>query len=197
MEQRITTHNVTVMRCRYDHKCSSARRSIFLLAFPFLYRLLRPFNLVPRIASITISAGVELIFNCVWLLLGASLITTWAVGASRSGGRGHDHVLPSRQHQFTALLLLVILLFPVISLTDDLARCTAPREAERALRLHDLFDGPQPTPALLPSTLAWMDTVARMLRAESQHPEDHEAHVTTWLEGLPRSVDSRPPPLAL
>ena len=69
-------------------------------------------------------------------------------------------LLPSRRLQFTAILLLVILLFPVISVTDDIAMCTAPRDAERALRLHDPFDSSQPTPALLPSTMAWMDTIS-------------------------------------
>jgi hypothetical protein len=140
---------------------------------------------------------VEILLNCVWLVLGLSLISAWSMHAW--GGRACDpeRVLPPRQLQFTALLLLVILLFPVISLTDDIAVCTAPRDAERALRLHDPFDGSQPATALLPSTMAWMDVLSLTLRSGSGRPVEQAAELTIPLAGTRRPVDTRPPPASL
>ena len=91
-------------------------------------------------------------------------------------------------------VLLVILLVPVISLTDDIARCTAPRDAERALRLHDLLDGTQPTAALLPSAMAWMDALSVVLRSGPSRPVEQDAKLTALLQGTRLPIDSRPPP---
>jgi hypothetical protein len=99
--------------------------------------------------------------------------------------------------QFTAILLLVILLFPVISLTDDIAMCTAPRDAERALRLHDPFDGALPAQAFPLSTMAWMDAVADMFRKGPSRPVEQEAHVILQLVGTRLPINSRPPPVAI
>lgn len=132
-----------------------------------------------------------------WLVLGLSLISAWSVHAWRERGYDPDCALPSRRLQFTALLLLVILLFPVISVTDDIAMCTAPRDAERALRLHDPFDGAQPAPALLPSTMAWMDVVSRMLQTGPSRPVEEDAELTILLAGTLPPVESRPPPVSL
>ncbi len=140
---------------------------------------------------------MEILLNCVWLLLGLSLISAWSAHAWRSRSCRPDTLLPSRGLQFTALLLLVILLFPVISLTDDIAMCTAPRDAERALRLHDPLDGLQPAQALLPSTMAWMDLLAVMLHMGPSRPVEQEAKLVTQLAGTRVPVESRPPPASL
>lgn len=140
---------------------------------------------------------MEILLNCVWLILGLSLIAAWSGHAWRTRAGDPDELLPSRRSQFIALLMLVILLFPVISLSDDIAMCTAPRDAERALRLHDPFDGPQPAQALLPSIMAWMDVVADMLRSGPSRPVEQEANVIVQLIGTRLPIDSRPPPVVL
>jgi hypothetical protein len=140
---------------------------------------------------------VEILLNCVWLVLGLSLLAAWSSHAWRTRPCQTDKLLPSRRSQFTALLLLVILLFPVISLTDDIARCTAPCDAERALRLHDPFDGAQPTAALLPSTMAWMDVLSLMLQSRPDRPVEQDAKLTVLLAGTRLPLDSRPPPASL
>ena len=140
---------------------------------------------------------MEILLNCLWLVLGLSLVAAWSAHAWRTRACRPDGLLPSRQLQFTALLMLVILLFPVISLTDDIAMCTAPRDAERALRLHDPFDGPQPAPAVLPSTMAWMDVVSRMLRTGPSRPVEQDAKLTILLAAMRLPVESRPPPVSL
>ena len=132
-----------------------------------------------------------------WLVLGLSLISAWSGHVWRTRTAGAEKLLPSRRLQFTAILLLVILLFPVISVTDDIAMCTAPRDAERALRLHDPFDSSQPTPALLPSTMAWMDTISLMLRTGPGRPVEQDTTLTILLAGTVFPVDSRPPPATL
>jgi hypothetical protein len=137
---------------------------------------------------------VEILLNCVWLVLGLSLISAWSVHAWRARAYDPERALPSRQLQFTALLLLVILLFPVISLTDDIAMGAAPGDAERALRLHDPFDGSQPSTALLPSTMAWMDVLSLMLRSGSGRTVEQDAKLTIPLAGSRLPLDSRPPP---
>jgi hypothetical protein len=142
-------------------------------------------------------AAVEILLNCVWLLLGLSLITAWSVHAWHSRGCKANELLPSRQLQFTAVLMLVVLLLPVISLSDDIAMCTAPRDAEGALRLHDPFDGPQPAAALLPSTMAWMDAVAILLHTGPSRPVEQDAKLTIHLAETRQPIDSRPPPVAL
>jgi hypothetical protein len=143
------------------------------------------------------TSGVEILLNCVWLVLGLSLMSAWSAHIWRKRACESDGLLPSRRLQFTALLLLVILLFPVISLTDDIAMCTAPRDAERALRLHDPFDGTQPTAALLPSTMAWMDVMSLMLRTGPDRPVEQDAELTLLVQGTRLPVDSRPPPASL
>jgi hypothetical protein len=141
--------------------------------------------------------GVEILLNCVWAVLGLSLISAWSAHAWRTRASKPDGPLPSRSLQFTAILLLIILLFPVISLTDDIAMCTAPRDAERALRLHDPFDGALPIQALPLSTMAWMDAVADMFRKGPSRPVEQEAHVILQLAGPHTPIESRPPPVAI
>jgi hypothetical protein len=133
----------------------------------------------------------------VWLALGLSLISAWSAHRWRTCASTPDGLLPSRRLQFTALLLLVILLFPVISLTDDIAMCTAPRDAECALRLHDPFDGGQAAPTLPVSAMAWVDAVANLLYTGPSHPVQQDANLTMQLAGTRLSIDSRPPPAAL
>jgi hypothetical protein len=140
---------------------------------------------------------VEILLNCVWLVLGLSLISAWSAHLWRTRTCKPNKLLPSLGPQFTAILLLVVLLFPVISLTDDIAMCTAPRDAERALRLHDPFDGAQPAQALPISTMAWVDAVADMFRMGPGRPVGQEANVIQQLAGTRSPIDSRPPPVAI
>jgi hypothetical protein len=143
------------------------------------------------------SREVETFLNCLWLTIGLSLISAWLVHAWNARSSKRDGLLPSNPLQFTALLLLIVLLFPVISLTDDIAVCTAPRDAEWVLRLHDPFGGSQPAQIPPPSAIAWMDLLAVMLRAGPSRPVDQGVMLATKLAGTQQPIDSRPPPAAL
>ena len=140
---------------------------------------------------------MESLLNCVWLSLGLLLIAIWSAHAFAKRSRSHRELLPARCVQFAALLVLVILLFPVISLTDDITRCTAPQETERALRLHDPLDGSAPASALLPAATAWTNVIAAAFREAPHQSVEQTAELTTLLEATRLPVDSRPPPAAL
>jgi hypothetical protein len=72
---------------------------------------------------------VELFLNIVWLSVSISLV----IFCSHSIRRGHTKLSWSAA---VALCLLLVLLFPVISMTDDLQALTAPAEVEHAMRRH-------------------------------------------------------------
>ncbi|HZD49352.1 MAG TPA: hypothetical protein VE178_11465 [Silvibacterium sp.] len=77
-------------------------------------------------------------FNLLWLALSASLFGLWLLG--RSGGSSESLDVSIRR-QVTALAVLIAVLFPVVSLTDDLLAWTTPMEVEHLVR-RDLQDHP-------------------------------------------------------
>jgi hypothetical protein len=140
---------------------------------------------------------VEIVLNCLWLLLGLSLIAGWSAHACRSNTCANETLRLSRGLQFTALLLLIVLLLPVISVSDDIAMCTAPGDAERALRLHDPLHGSPLSAALEPAAVAWMDMLSQALRGRQSRPVELDAKLTVPLAGSRLPIDSRPPPATL
>jgi hypothetical protein len=79
---------------------------------------------------------VELLFNLLWVGLSIGLIWLWLLSRRRSQD---DTLGPGSHMQIAALAILIIILFPVVSLTDDLLACTTPAEVEHLVR-RDLFD---------------------------------------------------------
>lgn len=139
---------------------------------------------------------MENLLNCAWLLLVLALFAGWVYGMLSPRSRKQDPGRPSWQLQLTALLVLTVLLFPVISITDDLAACTAPQEAERALRLHDPTQDVLLHQVFLPSALAWPERIAATLQTGASQPVEHEASLSRLLDGTRHALDSRPPPHA-
>ena len=84
---------------------------------------------------------MELSLNLVWVLLAGLLFGLWRRSASRSGA--------GRPMQLMALAMLVLILFPVISVTDDLQAAQNPAETDCCQRR--MHGGSQPhgiTPAV-------------------------------------------------
>jgi hypothetical protein len=79
---------------------------------------------------------LELLFNLLWITLSVALFGMWLRGQLQWAD---GSLRPSAQMQIAALAVLIIVLLPVVSLTDDLQACTAPAEAEHLVRrdLHD------------------------------------------------------------
>ena len=69
---------------------------------------------------------MELFLNLAWVLLAGLLFALWRRNAPRTGA--------GRPIQLVALAMLVLILFPVISVTDDLLAAQNPAEADCCLR---------------------------------------------------------------
>jgi hypothetical protein len=69
---------------------------------------------------------VETVLNLLWLTLALAALAHWLVKAQG------DSPEQSKALRLTALVMLLVLLFPVISLTDDLQSAATFAEGERA-----------------------------------------------------------------
>ena len=74
---------------------------------------------------------VELLFNLLWVGISTGLLGLWLSGRRR---RTDDAPRHGARMQIAALAVLILILFPVVSLTDDLQACTAPAEVEHLVR---------------------------------------------------------------
>jgi hypothetical protein len=70
---------------------------------------------------------LELFFNLVWVALSVTLFGLWMRDLRN---QDDDHPRAQLLWQLTALAVLIVVLLPAVSLTDDLQACTAPAEAE-------------------------------------------------------------------
>ena len=90
---------------------------------------------------------MELTLNFGWVLLAILLFWQWL--------HSTPYARAGRRAQFVALTMLVLFLFPVISVTDDLQASHNPAEIERSLRRNDQYVSPHsllPTVAVPPAT---------------------------------------------
>jgi hypothetical protein len=74
---------------------------------------------------------VELFLNFVWLSISLALVATWVAAVRRGDTK-------QKWCSLVALMLLVLLLLPVISMTDDLVAFDSPLEVEHVVRRIDL-----------------------------------------------------------
>ena len=132
------------------------------------------------------SAKVEQFLNLVWLLLSAVLVCSWL----RREPRPRRSWVP-----VVALFLLVLLLLPSISMTDDLMAISAPAELEHFLRHHDLWaahpatSGPSGAWSLLALLLALLPQLVTTAWRRRVCREGHRV-----VAGLVRCCALRPPP---
>ena len=73
---------------------------------------------------------MELILNLAWAILAIAGLYAWVRLCPTSGA--------SRRAQFVALAMLLLILFPVVSITDDIWAAHKPAEADVCLRRHEL-----------------------------------------------------------
>jgi hypothetical protein len=136
---------------------------------------------------------VELLLNLLWLSVSVSLVFLW----TRAIRLGHTRI---SWNTLAALALLLVLLLPVISMTDDLVAMAAPLEDDHPVRRGEMpllhLDQIPAAPfdvvalaALLLLGLAFLAT--RLSRLVSV------SHPATQLAGFARAMAMRPPPLAL
>jgi hypothetical protein len=129
---------------------------------------------------------MELVLNLAWGLLAALMYGCWLrLAASKE---------VDRRMQFIALALLVLILFPVISVTDDLQAAQNPAEADCCLRrdhvvsnAHSIF----PAVAALPVPV-FAELFVGFVRIAS--PSQLTAPVVD--HPALASIQNRPPPVA-
>jgi hypothetical protein len=131
---------------------------------------------------------VELFLNLVWLSVSLLLVVGW-IWAVRAG---HTK---AEWRTFISLVLLLILLFPVISMTDDLA-ATSLAEAEHLVRRSEIAHAPTATvdPFGVISPLAMLFICMACLCACFERRRFFFTK-TRLLSGFARTTGIRPPPM--
>ncbi len=129
---------------------------------------------------------MELVLNFAWVLLATLMFCLWPRFAPRGGA--------DRRMGFVALALLILILFPVISVTDDLQAARNPAETDSCQRrdhvvssAHSIF----PEVAALPLP-ALADLSFGLLRAAA--PGSLNAPLVDHPAFAP--IQDRPPPAA-
>lgn len=134
---------------------------------------------------------VELFSNLLWLALSSLLVGFWLLHWNRWTD---ESLRPGVGVRMIAVLLLIVILLPVVSLTDDLQSCTMPAESEHLSRrgvfqaigdvyLHSVAVLITGLVVLAPAprvrTFAWLSVPAKSDNASA---------------GYLRIMDTRPPP---
>ena len=129
---------------------------------------------------------MELALNLVWLLLGASLIHLWLRFTPRSDS--------NQRMQWVALAVLILILFPVISVTDDLQAAMNPAEVDSSLRRDYRAINPH---FILPAVAALPPRVAADIPFSSLHLSAPR-YLSATVLGKPAlaPIQNRPPPAA-
>lgn len=127
---------------------------------------------------------MELALNLGWALLAALMVGLWM----RHGPRQ----CADRRTQLVALALLLVVLFPVISVSDDLQSLNNPAEIDSAVRRTHAVASPHTIlpaiSALIEPLLSGLSLGAPRFAAPAHLPllaEDHPCLV---------AIDNRPPP---
>ncbi len=129
---------------------------------------------------------MEQTLNLAWVVLAAMMFCLWLRHGTRAG--------TDRRMQFVALAVLLLILFPVISVTDDLQAVQNPAETDSSQRRDHGYSAPHsvwsPVAALPLPTLAELSFGVQRMAA----PGSFAAPVID-LPAL-HPVENRPPPAA-
>jgi len=129
---------------------------------------------------------MELFLNLAGVLVALAMVCLWLRFAPREGF--------DRRTQLVSLALLILILFPVISVTDDLLAAQNPAETDSLVRRDHLVSSARsmfPVAATLPTILI-ADQPSCCLRLNA--PGTLEAPVVTPPAMAP--IENRPPPIA-
>ncbi len=144
----------------------------------------RGFDSVPAVKS---EARVELFLNIAWLVVAGVIVCLWLCSSDRPG--------PERRQQMIALAVLIAILFPVISVRDDLFAVQNANETDNYLRRDHLVPSGahpvQPLLSILPAMIfAGLGLTFQRFLAPGALPVQKEQHPE--LAG----IENRPPPAA-
>ncbi len=129
---------------------------------------------------------MEVFLNLAWLLMALILISLWDLFKPQEGDRRANSVI--------ALAMLIVVLFPVVSVSDDLWSVQNPAEADTSLRRDHLDPSAHAAfPVVLgspESIFCGLDNTWVFNRVMCQRP------LITPQSRLPESIQNRPPPTA-
>jgi hypothetical protein len=129
---------------------------------------------------------MELVLNLAWVLLAACMFGLWLRSSPRANG--------DRRMQLVALAVLLLILFPVISVTDDLQAIQNTAETDCCQRRSHTGSGPHPlcaSPAAMPIPAFAGVSLAVLRLAVQVGPGDPHVEDSALFP-----VQSRPPPTA-
>lgn len=137
---------------------------------------------------------MEFALNLAWFLLALAMVHAWLRQESRRQLRPAPREAFTRRAQMIALGLLLVILLPAISMTDDLLAAQKPAEVDCSLRRHHEFAGPHAvfpaTPALPQPALAGVSFghLDRSVAGLASAPDVASPALTR--------IQNRPPPAA-
>lgn len=133
---------------------------------------------------------MEIFFNLMWVAVAIALCGL-CLGERRA--QPASSLLPGVALQLVALGLLILILLPAISLTDDLQACTTPAESEHFSRRCDLQPSADPALHRLPLALALLFAPLTMPQTAVARRSDYEP-APRPVRGYFRFLTIRPPP---
>jgi hypothetical protein len=134
-----------------------------------------------------LSVRVEILLNLAWVASAIALVTLWL----RTAGRGNGN----RRGQIIAIAVLVAILFPVISVSDDLMTVQGLAETDNSLRRNSLI--PTDTHPVLPAVAMLPPPVfAGIAFSFLRHISSGWAAESFAQSPALASIQSRPPPKA-
>lgn len=127
---------------------------------------------------------MEILFNSIWALVVTAIVCLWVRFGERTNG--------DRRAPFVAMAMLIVILFPVISVSDDLWSIQNPAETDTCQRRGPFASCPHctlPAFAAHPEpTFTGLRVVFQRLKSPVQPPL--RAVDTHILDG----IENRPPP---
>jgi hypothetical protein len=134
---------------------------------------------------------MELFLNFAWLLLASAMIALWLCSTPGKGSRRYA----DRRLQFVSLLMLIVILLPAISMTDDLLAAQNPAEVDSCLRRDHDYANPH---SILPAVAALL--LLPSFRGLSFQPLSFFAirslAVPAYHSPALAAIQNRPPPAA-
>ncbi len=130
---------------------------------------------------------MELVLNLGWAVLAAVMIGLWLRHGPREGA--------SRRTQVIALAVLLAILFPVISVSDDLQSVNNPAEIDTSVRRNHVVASPH---SILPSVVAAIPSLpADFSPGAPQFAVASELAPRSECRPLLTEIGNRPPPVSL
>lgn len=135
---------------------------------------------------------MELLLNLTWLTVSVALGVLLIASRSKSDAMS-GRCIYTRSTAWISYLILIALLLPAISMTDDLMAKVAPADSEQVLRRHEVSVGGQHHAEIHITFLCTMHDASTVLLRCIDNLEILPAHHTFYPPPLQHTRDRAPP----